>query len=796
VSNLLTEGQKQIANTTDLAAPGWGDTYKCKGWCSNNDSPYSWAKKCTWDLHCAACDECKMMQQCKPKCKNLAKAGDSWADLCAWPQGKNCHGCPECPELDTHSDMDWPEDSPLECKDCDNGYECGVCLMEIPANECLAEIPVGSGDDNYCTGPAGQGSPIQAHMGELCVERAGDCGTHGSLDNCPLADGVNGKHYHGIYRRVECQTADPPPTSPPPMSPPPPPSLPPSPPPPLHTSDHATHCQAGVGKQIYYLDRHYTACPAQQLLQQWWLQPWHCHGDGVQMHYRCTIPLHLGVTTMYDTGCVHHGSAWAQYMDRYHVDCGPGKVLQTWRFKTNECGHGHSKIKYMCVDTYVASTTVEYTNCNDMGDKGLHYLDRHNLDCGSGRALQGFTVTQEHGCHYPNYRFKYKCAELGAIQETQKLLPGLMIGTDAIQISRTWRIKAIDNDHLCIGHKGGKTAQIFRGDGTLHPGPRTDWNPWHHHGHALALGNPSGITVGDNMIQIGETWRIGALDSNHLCIGHKDGKTVQIFRNDGTLHPGPRTDWNPWSKELGNPSGVTSTSRYLQIGNFRIGANDDNHLSVGQAFGKTSQIYRNDGTLHPGSRGDWNPYAMAMMMRSPADDSKTLDVAGNRLIMWGDIHGGWNQMFYFETWPPPARIKSYYNWHKCLDYNFRDGYPVMWDCHGGNNQKWYFADGPQDTVPNTKADARRIKSLHNGKCLDISHGKDLVMWDCHGGNNQKFYFTEPTIRAMFDSSLDLLALENFTANISDDFHDPENLLAYQNFFEAESDGEAAAEDAP
>ena len=176
---------------------------------------------------------------------------------------------------------------------------------------------------------------------------------------------------------------------------------------------------------------------------------------------------------------------------------------------------------------------------------------------------------------------------------------------------------------LSVGtDKGGKTAQIFRSDGTLHPGPRTDWNPWHHHGHALALGNPSGITVGDNMIQIGETWRIGALDSNHLCIGRtsmpalellthqiraasathsfgpdvrtdKDGQTVQIFRNDGTLHPGPRTDWNPWSKELGNPSGVTSTSRYLQIGNFRIGANDDNHLSVGQAFGTTSQIYRN-----------------------------------------------------------------------------------------------------------------------------------------------------------------------------------------------------------
>ena len=63
-----------------------------------------------------------------------------------------------------------------------------------------------------------------------------------------MAEGVNGKHYHGVYRRVECQTADPPPTSPPPMSPPPPPA---SPPPPLHTSDHATHCQPGEGKQIY-----------------------------------------------------------------------------------------------------------------------------------------------------------------------------------------------------------------------------------------------------------------------------------------------------------------------------------------------------------------------------------------------------------------------------------------------------------------------------------------------------------------------------------------------------------------
>lgn len=30
-----------------------------------------------------------------------------------------------------------------------------------------------------------------------------------------------------------------------------------------------------------------------------------------------------------------------------------------------------------------------------------------------------------------------------------------------------------------------------------------------------------------------------------MLLTHKDGQTVQIYRGDGTLHPGPRTDWTP-----------------------------------------------------------------------------------------------------------------------------------------------------------------------------------------------------------------------------------------------------------
>jgi hypothetical protein len=80
----------------------------------------------------------------------------------------------------------------------------------------------------------------------------------------------------------------------------------------------------------------------------------------------------------------------------------------------------------------------------------------------------------------------------------------------------------------------------------------------HSVGAATEAAISPGVTFGDHCIQIGE-FRIGAVcgqeqrvDSNHLCIGHSGGKMIQVYRNDGTLHPGngQRTDWNPWSKDL------------------------------------------------------------------------------------------------------------------------------------------------------------------------------------------------------------------------------------------------------
>ncbi|CAE7677387.1 unnamed protein product [Symbiodinium sp. CCMP2456] len=177
------------------------------------------------------------------------------------------------------------------------------------------------------------------------------------------------------------------------------------------------------------------------------------------------------------------------------------------------------------------------------------------------------------------------------------------MGDHWIQLGE-WRLAARDHNHFSISHKGIQTAQIFRSDGTLHPGPRSSWGAWHL--NAFPSGESNGIEFGYQFIQIG-AFRLGAVDDNHFSISHRDGQTIQIFRQDGTLHPGPRTDWSTWDRPVGNPVGITFGDRFMQLGNFRLGDADGGHFVVSHKNGWTSQIYRSDGTRHPGPRRDWSP---------------------------------------------------------------------------------------------------------------------------------------------------------------------------------------------
>ena len=262
--------------------------------------------------------------------------------------------------------------------------------------------------------------------------------------------------------------------------------------------------------------------------------------------------------------------------------------------KHNPCGPNGAECKDK-VNGYVCTCQQGWT-----GNK----CDVNVDDCASEPCKNGATCNDGHNS------FSCECTGnwAGSTCETPKLYSNSVVqfGQSFVQIG-AWRFADIDNWHFSMAHKDGKTAQIYRGDGTLHPGPRTDWNA---NSRPLDASAP-GIAFGDRFLQIGN-WRLCDIDGEHASICTVAGKTAQIFRYTApTLHRGPRNDYccNKRKIEPNHPNRPKIGDRYVQIGAWRWGDIDGNHASVSREKNGhwiAAQIWRNDGTLHGGgARNDW-----------------------------------------------------------------------------------------------------------------------------------------------------------------------------------------------
>ncbi|CAE7943423.1 unnamed protein product [Symbiodinium necroappetens] len=180
---------------------------------------------------------------------------------------------------------------------------------------------------------------------------------------------------------------------------------------------------------------------------------------------------------------------------------------------------------------------------------------------------------------------------------------GVTFGDRFIQVGKM-RFGAADDNHFNFYFTPtAKTLEIFRGhDGTRHAGNNQHWN---HHNEMVVSRLPAHWTCpdiaekahgecnpefghwGDRFIQLAK-WRLAAIDDNHFSISHKDGKTAQIYRNDGHLFPGPRNDFGAWHRPIGFPHGITFGPSFIQIGNFRIAAMDHDHMSITHISGITA----------------------------------------------------------------------------------------------------------------------------------------------------------------------------------------------------------------
>ncbi|CAE7940929.1 UVR8 [Symbiodinium sp. KB8] len=83
---------------------------------------------------------------------------------------------------------------------------------------------------------------------------------------------------------------------------------------------------------------------------------------------------------------------------------------------------------------------------------------------------------------------------------------------------------------------------------------------------------------GDRFLQLGN-WRLGALDTGHFGICHRNGMNAHMYRHDGTVFLA-RQDPQLWRRPLGFPYGITFGKDFIQIGSFRIMAGDKDHLSI------------------------------------------------------------------------------------------------------------------------------------------------------------------------------------------------------------------------
>lgn len=105
-----------------------------------------------------------------------------------------------------------------------------------------------------------------------------------------------------------------------------------------------------------------------------------------------------------NTGFNDEGNGDAVYLDRHKLSCYPYGIKQ---FQLVRDGKGKYRYDYLC-DPNIASDVFKdaNTNFNEEGGGKSHYLDRHSLDCGQKGIISDFKLNRSGN---NTYRYDYKC---------------------------------------------------------------------------------------------------------------------------------------------------------------------------------------------------------------------------------------------------------------------------------------------------------------------------------------------------------------------------------------------------
>jgi len=117
------------------------------------------------------------------------------------------------------------------------------------------------------------------------------------------------------------------------------------------------------------------------------------------------------VKTSYDTGCNDDGDGSIFYLDRHEVSCGKGNAVNSFIMKRED---GTIRYNYYCIykPDSISTDCTTYTtpeNSTKSGDSthSTHYLDRHDVNCPDNTVLNYFKLMRNSSKIY----YKYTCCK-------------------------------------------------------------------------------------------------------------------------------------------------------------------------------------------------------------------------------------------------------------------------------------------------------------------------------------------------------------------------------------------------
>jgi hypothetical protein len=173
-----------------------------------------------------------------------------------------------------------------------------------------------------------------------------------------------------------------------------------------------TSCNLLRGKKIQYLDRQNLKCGTGKAMASFKVISSGCSGNDMRYQYDCMEADYGEDTTTFSksTSCELGHNKKEHYLDRQNVDCGSGNLISN--FDVSSCTGDNEKYSLKCIkpESPLTDVTKHQTGCHTGVKKDLQYLDRLKVSCPDGKGLTRFQMSRS-GCSSSKVRYNFWCGK-------------------------------------------------------------------------------------------------------------------------------------------------------------------------------------------------------------------------------------------------------------------------------------------------------------------------------------------------------------------------------------------------